>query len=89
MDKETLLNAIRKYLFYTLELNLYLDSFPQCKEAQKDLDMMSKKLNSLIAEYEEKYGQLQNFGLSCNPDMCSWTQDPWPWEQDKNRRCCR
>ncbi|MCR4943887.1 MAG: spore coat protein CotJB [Clostridium sp.] len=89
MDKDTLLNAIRKYLFYTLELNLYLDSFPNCSEAQKNFEIMSKKLNSLMNEYEEKYGQLQNFGLSCVSDSCSWTKDPWPWEQDKNRRCYR
>lgn len=87
MDKYMLLDAIRKYLFYAVELNLYLDNFPNCKEADEDYKNISKKLNNLINEYETKYGQLQNFGFSKDIDSCSWTNDPWPWEQEKNRRC--
>ncbi len=89
MDRETLLNAIRKYLFYTVELNLYLDNFPDCKEAQQDYRDMSNKLNNLIKEYETKFGQFQNFGLSYETDSCSWVNDPWPWEQPSNGRCYR
>ncbi len=89
MDRETLLNAIRKYLFYTVELNLYLDTHKDCSQAEKDYKAMSDKLNKLICEYESNFGQLQNFGLSTEMNSCSWCDDPWPWEKENNRGCCR
>ena len=85
MNKKELLDTIRAYQFYALELNLYLDNFPENIEAKADYKIISSKLCSLISEYEKKYGLLINFGMSidnCN-DFSSWTNDPWPWEKDK------
>ena len=36
MNRKELLNKIQKYLFYAVELNLYLDNHPECKEARED-----------------------------------------------------
>lgn len=82
MDKKNLLENIRRYQFYAVELNLYLDNFPNCSDAIEDYDKVSNRLLSLIAEYESSYGQLVNFGMASNNDAVSWTEDPWPWENE-------
>lgn len=81
MHREDLLNTIREYQFYAIDLNLYLDNFPEDKKATKDFRIISSKLNSLIMQYEKHYGPLTNFGTSsveCPPD---WVNQPWPWEK--------
>lgn len=81
MNKKDLLNAIRKHLFYSLDLNLYLDNFPNCKEARMDYCNISGTLDKLVKEYEEKYGPLINFGFARDEDAMKWTCEPWPWEK--------
>lgn len=71
---------IMKYMFYAVDLNLYLDNFPENSKATKDYKMISEKLNSLICQYEESYGPLTNFGSSSIEDPEKWTSCPWPWE---------
>ena len=80
MYDQELLNNIRKLQFYCIDLNLYLDNFPDNEEATKDLQAVSHKLGILVRQYEEKYGPLTNFGsASAESPMC-WTSLPWPWE---------
>ena len=47
-----LLNEIRKYQFYAIELNLYLDNFPSNKKAINDYKKISERLDYLITNYE-------------------------------------
>lgn len=81
MNKKDLLNAIRKHLFYSVELNLYLDNFPNCKEARADYCNISQELDKLVREYEENYGPLINFGFARHEDALKWVCEPWPWEK--------
>lgn len=83
MKKSDLLLAIQKYNFYAVELNLYLDNFPNCTDAQEDLKVISQKLNDLICEYEEHYGPFTNFGHSNSNDIEKWLCEPWPWENER------
>ena len=80
MSRYNLLNTIKKYQFYTIDLNLYLDNFPYDEEAIEDYKLISKKLNSLIYEYECKYGPLTNFGTAFKNNPEKWVNQPWPWE---------
>ena len=85
MNKHVCLNAIRKLQFFALDLNLYLDNFPNCKNATDDYKVISSKLRKLIWDYEQDYGPLTNFGSSYiqNPD--AWIDSPWPWEKESNK----
>lgn len=85
MDKKDLMENIMQHQICAIELNLYLDNFPECENAKKDYRQISMKLSQLMCLYEEKYGQLTNFGSSQNSNPLSWTNDPWPWER-KHRR---
>ena len=83
MNENELLFKIMKYIFYAVELNLYLDNFPDNVEAKSDYKIISSKLCNLISEYEKKYGTLINFGMSMDnfSDNTSWTETSWPWER--------
>ena len=85
MNKHECLNAIRNLQFFALDLNLYLDNFPNCKNATDDYKVISSKLRKLIWDYEQDYGPLTNFGSSYiqNPD--AWIDSPWPWEKESNK----
>ena len=80
MNELELLNEIKKYQFYAVELNLYLDNFPNNEEALNDYNKISKKLDRLIFNYEENFGPLKNFGAAYIENPTAWTSSPWPWE---------
>lgn len=80
MKSFELMNNIRKFQFYAIELNLYLDNFPNNKEAREDYQEISKKLDKLINQYECEYGTIRNFGSAYIENPSSWVNQPWPWE---------
>lgn len=80
MYDEELLNSIKKFQFYCIDLYLYLDNFPDNEEATEDLKVVSQKLSMLVHEYEDKYGPLTNFGSAFVENPACWTSSPWPWE---------
>ena len=80
MNSEKMMDKIQKLQFAAVELNLYLDNFPENKKAKKEYEEVSCKLDELINDYETKYGPIRNFGAAYVEDPCSWTNDPWPWE---------
>lgn len=80
MKEIELLNSIQKIQFYAVELNLYLDNFPNDKEVISDYKEVSRKLDALISEYELKYGPIRNFGDAYVENPLEWVNQPWPWE---------
>ncbi len=81
MSKEGLLNLIRKYQFYAIDLNLYLYNFPNNKCATNDFKYISSYLSKLIYQYECNYGPLTNFGSAYIENPRLWVSTPWPWEK--------
>lgn len=80
MSKEDLLNNIRIYKFCAVDLNLYLDNFPEEENAVEDYCKVSAKLDSLVAEYEKDYGPITNFGGAFYESPKTWVDKCWPWE---------
>lgn len=80
MKKSELMINIQMMQFVAVELNLYLDNFPNNKEAKEDYQQVSKKLDKLIKEYECNYGPLRNFGDAYLENPSKWVNCPWPWE---------
>ena len=83
MTKKDILNSIRIYHFCAIDLNLYLDNFPEDKNATEDYCKVSAKLQSLIADYEKSYGPLTNFGHSFFENPNAWVEQSWPWENER------
>ena len=82
MNQREHLNSIRKLQFFALDLNLYLDNFPTCKEAIDDYKLISSKLRKLIWDYEQEYGPLTNFGYVPGSSPWQWVCNPWPWDNE-------
>lgn len=80
MNYNSLLLDIMKYTFYAIELNLYLDNFPNNTEATEDYKEISEKLDKLIYRYEQEFGPLTNFGSAAIENPRAWVNTPWPWE---------
>lgn len=83
MNKSELMNAIRVYQFYAVDLNLYLDNFPDNKCASDDYRIISSKLNAYMDEYEKNYGPLRNLGMATTSNPMAYVNEPWPWERER------
>ena len=75
-----LLKKIKQYDFTLKELNLYLDTHPNCRKALAMFQKYRKLRESAVNEYNEKFApltpeQVQSF------DNWTWINDPWPWER--------
>lgn len=81
MKSSELLRKIQIYAFCAVDLNLYLDNFPDCMEAREDYCTVSAELDKLIKLYEESCGPLRNFGMAFRENPESWIEQPWPWER--------
>ncbi len=78
-DREKLLQKIMAYTFAITDLNLYLDTHPDNKEA---FDLFKKYISDkkeLTKEYMRTYGPLtvtKTTGVKYN-----WLNNPWPWDK--------
>lgn len=79
----TPLTELQALGFVLVELNLYLDTHPNDKEAFA----MFQKYAALEEEgrklYEAKYGPLTS-AASASQGQYTWTHGPWPWEKEAN-----
>ncbi|SHJ80870.1 spore coat protein JB [Clostridium amylolyticum] len=80
LDKHELMKRIQEIGFYAVDLNLYIDNFPEDQQAVKDYKAISNALNNLKRVYENYYGPLKNFGDSEFPGEWNYVNEPWPWE---------
>lgn len=75
-----LLNELMELSFVAVELNLFLDTHPDSKDALEDYNRISERYMLLKDKYEKTYGPLVNFGYSSSQYPWQWSQSPWPWE---------
>ena len=81
MSQCELQNRISEVQFVCIELNLYLDTHPDDRDARNDYYAYSQLLDELITEYEREYGPLLGFGHSPTNVGC-WVCSEWPWERN-------
>ncbi|MGO5066739.1 spore coat protein CotJB [Clostridium sporogenes] len=84
-SRKELLFMIQQYEFTAVELNLYLDNYPENKKALEYFNEISCKLEELIETYEKRFGPLFNFGFSRSDSPWKWVTEPWPWEKEYSR----
>ena len=76
---EEMLN-IGQMAFSAHELNLYLDNYPNDKEALDMFNKYRKMANDLIRNYERRYGPLTVSGEINQNTPFKWESEKWPWE---------
>ncbi|MCL1953928.1 MAG: spore coat protein CotJB, partial [Firmicutes bacterium] len=76
---QQLLEAIMQADMACIDLNLYLDTHPDCKESLKLYSQYAKDSKQLTQEYESKYGLINAVDIN-NETHFDWASQPWPWQ---------
>ncbi|MDE5556976.1 MAG: spore coat protein CotJB [Ruminococcus sp.] len=79
-ERQMLLNKIQKYDFAIKELNLYLDTHPDCRRALTLFNKYNGLLKSAEEEFSRRFGPI-NPTQTNDSQHWSWIDDPWPWER--------
>lgn len=80
-EQADLLTYIDALGFATIDLNLYLDNFPDDKKALELFNQYRTLKEQYMEEYERKYGPLTLNSDSLNAFPWAWKNGPWPWEK--------
>lgn len=78
-EQYDLLREIMQVGFVVVELQLYLDTHPNDRQALRLYNESAMCYHRLIMEYQRKYGML----MAHSPDGTEewrWIGSPWPWE---------
>ncbi|MDE6035377.1 MAG: spore coat protein CotJB [Ruminococcus sp.] len=79
-ERQQLYNKIQKYSFAIKELNLYLDTHPDCRRALTLFNKYNGLLKSAEEEYARRFGPV-NPTQTNDSQHWSWIDEPWPWER--------
>ncbi|MDE5583659.1 MAG: spore coat protein CotJB [Ruminococcus sp.] len=79
-EREVLLDRIQKYSFAIKELNLYLDTHPDCRRALALFNKYNALLKSAEEEFSRRFGPITPLQTN-DSQHWSWIDDPWPWER--------
>ncbi len=76
-----MLRKIQELEFVATELQLFLDTHPDDRQALAKFNNTHKELLKHVRNYEQVYGPLLSFGFSpVMQNHWSWIDSPWPWE---------
>lgn len=79
LEKDSLLKKVQTYDFVLVDLNLYLDSHPNCPYALEHYNRTLRLRDEAAKEYTEKFGPLTIRDVK-DTTHWTWTDGPWPWE---------
>ena len=81
MDERTLLSRLRAVDFALQDTALYLDAYPESKEALDYYQGLLESRRGLLSALPEStpLTMYENTGNAWN-----WADGPWPWEPDAN-----
>ena len=79
-EQARMLTDIDALGFAMIDLNLYLDVFPNDREKINLYNKYRKEKEGLLKEYESKYGPITPNSDSLNSYPWAWNNMPWPWD---------
>ena len=77
-----IMDQLRAVEFAITETVLYLDAYPDCREAMEQYRKLVTERDRLVGAYESQCGPLTMYGNAKNG--WEWTEGPWPWEAEAN-----
>ena len=80
-EQAELLTYVDALTFAMIDLNLYLDVYPNDREALELFNQYRMQTDEYTKKYESKYGQLELTSNSLNTFPWAWDNEPWPWEK--------
>ena len=79
-----LLSRLQTLDFSIVDTVLYLDAYPECREALKHYHELLSERDALLRDLSEKCNlPVTSFG-NTSRDAWDWVRGPWPWEPDAN-----
>ena len=79
-EQARMLTDIDALGFAMIDLNLYLDVFPNDRDKINLYNQYRKEKESILKEYESKYGPITPDSDSLNSYPWAWDNMPWPWD---------
>ncbi|MGE5454365.1 MAG: spore coat protein CotJB [Methylocystaceae bacterium] len=79
-DQKTLLEEVMAWDFTLVELNLFLDTHPDDRQAMNDYNAALKQSAAVRTRYEKEFGPLTAMSPYVTNSTFEWIDDPWPWE---------
>ncbi len=80
-DQARILTTIDSLGFAMTDLNLYLDVYPDDKEAINLFNQYRYERDQMVKNYESAYGPLTTTSDAMNAYPWIWNERPWPWER--------
>ena len=77
-------NELMSMCFAVNELNLYLDTHPEDKEAFEAYKELMKLRKEARRRYVELYGPVMQSDMM-DMDSYTWLKEPWPWDYKGSR----
>lgn len=74
-------DQIRALTFVLKELELYLDTHPDCRIALDYYYRTVTELKRLTEQYENTVGPLKSCGV-VDAERWTWVATPWPWQRE-------
>lgn len=84
MNRKKLLRDLGEHCFAAFEIQIFLDTHPNDRQALSDYKMHLKACEELKREYEAKYGPLSASDVT-STTRWTWIDDPWPWNNEMMR----
>jgi len=84
-DRDELLLKIQELTFKIIDLNLYLDVYPNNTEIYKEFKNTAAELKKHKEIYEKNYGPLCMTETLYYNDY-KWENDPWPWMNEGGKK---
>lgn len=83
MSRQQLLNQINEVSFAINDMQLYLDTHPNCREGLRFMERHQEKRQRLLDIYARNYGPLtMDSMVMSDEDSWKWMQQPFPWQQE-------
>jgi len=77
------LKKLRAIDFAIQETVLYLDAYPDNRQALEYYHKLIEMRTRLLSSYEKTCGPLSIYGNTSRQSW-DWVEGPWPWEHDAN-----
>ena len=82
-SRNELLRKIQEIDFYAYDLQLYLNTHPDCERALTLYGKTIEEAKKLRNEYEAMYGPL-TASASIKKYPWQWSKNPWTWEKERS-----
>ena len=83
MSRDTLLKQLSAVDFFAVDLQLFLNTHPNDREALNKYNAVVGESAKLRQQYESTYGPVWSY-RSSSQFPWQWINDPWPWQYDFN-----